>query len=663
MRKLFTAVVALAVVCVMGVEFRVRAATTDPSTRSGSAPSEVERTDDIYQAIRTNDLARLKALVATKADANLADQMGETPLMSAAAAGSLDAMTLLLEKGADVNAQNAFESTALVWAVPDMKKVQLLVERGANVNAAPKTGRTAAFVAAMTDESAPLVKMLAAKGADLKARDAFGNTILTAATIGNDLETIRTLVDAGVNVNAAGVTGMTPLIVAAYQGNTAAVKLLLAKGAKVNAVAAKPNLFPIDEPKSGPIALSQITPLLAGTASRSTETVRALLDAGANINAKDGRGMTALMVAVATNHQNPAIIRMLVDRGADATVQSAAGETAVDWARKLAVSHGVEILKIAARPSAAGTDVASPAIDAKTAAERSMALLESSSQKFFESSGCVSCHHQNITDMAASELRAKGWRVDRQAAIGRMKMLAAGPPPPLLLERMDINVPEIFAQTLTAIGSLNVPPDGVTDKLVANIAASQSADGSWGVVNGLGDRPPAEEASITRTALCIRALKVYGPPARGAEMTARITKARGWLASAAPVTSEDRNMQLLGLFWSGADVAALKPYATAILTAQQSDGGWRQQPGLASDAYATGQTLYVLAKTGSLPAADAAYQRGVKYLLATQAANGAWRVTSRSAKFQAYFNSGFPYAGDQWISAWATGWATMALAQ
>jgi hypothetical protein len=53
----------------------------------------------------------------------------------------------------------------------------------------------------------------------------------------------------------------------------------------------------------------------------------------------------------------------------------------------------------------------------------------------------------------------------------------------------------------------------------------------------------------------------------------------------------------------------------------------------------------------------------VKYLLTTQAANGSWRVASRAPKFQAYFNSGFPYAGDQWISAWATGWATMALAQ
>src|SRR5262249_39352230 len=162
----------------------------------------------------------------------------------------------------------------------------------------------------------------------------------------------------------------------------------------------------------------------------------------------------------------------------------------------------------------------------------------SSSQKFFESSGCVSCHHQNITDFAAGEARAKGLRVSQQAAIERMKMLASGPPPQLLIERMDINVPEILASTLTALAAVNVPADATTDKLVANLAASQMTDGSWHVVNGLGDRPPAEEGAITRTALCIRALKTYGPLGRAAEMNARITRARGWLAAASPVTSE-----------------------------------------------------------------------------------------------------------------------------
>ena len=72
---------------------------------------------------------------------------------------------------------------------------------------------------------------------------------------------------------------------------------------------------------------------------------------------------------------------------------------------------------------------------------------------------------------------------------------------------------------------------------------------------------------------------------------------------------------------------------------------WRQHDGVAADAYATGQSLYVLAKAGALAPADPAYQRrACNYLLATQNANGSWRVTSRAPKFQAYFNSGFPYA-------------------
>jgi len=623
---------------------------------SGAAPQ------DVYQAIRANDLSRLKSLVTSRADANAADPSGETPLMSAAAAGSLDAMKFLVEQGADVNAQNAFGSTALIWSATDLAKIRYLAEHGANVNAATKTGRTAAFVAAMSTPSAGIVKYLAARGADLKARDVFGNTLLTAAAVGDDVETVRLMLEAGVDPNAAGATRAAPLVWASYNGNAAVVALLLAKGANPNAAADAPLLFPGESPKSGPIALSAITPLIAGTGSNASAVVKALLDAGANVNAKDGRNMTALMVAVSTNHQNPSIIRMLLDRGADASVQSNAGETAGDWAQKLASPTGLEMLKVAHRPAPVASRSGAKNADAKTAAERAMALLETSSQKFFESSGCISCHHQNITDMAAAESRAHGLKVSADAIMGRMKMLAAAPPAPLLLERMDIGVPEIFAATLTSLAALGVPPDGVTDKLAASIAATQAADGSWHAQNGAGDRPPAEEGFVTRTALCIRALKVYGPPGRGSEMNERLARARRFLESATPATAEERNMKLLGLMWAGADAAALKPLAAAILGAQRPDGGWRQTDALPSDAYATGQSLFALAKSG-LPATDPAFKRGVQFLLDTQSDTGAWRVTSRSPKFQAYFNSGFPYAGDQWISAWATGWATMALAQ
>jgi squalene cyclase len=83
---------------------------------------------------------------------------------------------------------------------------------------------------------------------------------------------------------------------------------------------------------------------------------------------------------------------------------------------------------------------------------------------------------------------------------------------------------------------------------------------------------------------------------------------------------------------------------------------------MASDAYATGLALYALTESGSVPGSSSAFQRGMSYLLSTQRADGSWFVRSRSPKFQPYFEGGFPYGQDQWISSMATGWATAALA-
>ena len=59
---------------------------------------------------------------------------------------------------------------------------------------------------------------------------------------------------------------------------------------------------------------------------------------------------------------------------------------------------------------------------------------------------------------------------------------------------------------------------------------------------------------------------------------------------------------------------------------------------------------------------DAAYERGVQFLLKTQQEDGSWYVRTRALGFQPYFDAGVPYGFDQWISAAGTSWATMALA-
>jgi len=120
-------------------------------------------------------------------------------------------------------------------------------------------------------------------------------------------------------------------------------------------------------------------------------------------------------------------------------------------------------------------------------------------------------------------------------------------------------------------------------------------------------------------------------------------------------------MQLLGLLWAGTDVSRLQEHLGNLTALQGADGGWSQTPGLATDAYATGQVLFTLHEIG-VPVSDTAYRRGVEYLLRTQLDDGSWHVVSRAVKFQPYFQSGFPHDHDQWISSFGTAWAAMGLA-
>jgi squalene-hopene/tetraprenyl-beta-curcumene cyclase len=75
----------------------------------------------------------------------------------------------------------------------------------------------------------------------------------------------------------------------------------------------------------------------------------------------------------------------------------------------------------------------------------------------------------------------------------------------------------------------------------------------------------------------------------------------------------------------------LQPLADRIQERQNEDGGWRQAPVMASDAWATGQALYALAHAG-LDSANPAIRRGQDFLVRTQQKDGSWSMTSRPSK-------------------------------
>jgi len=195
---------------------------------------------------------------------------------------------------------------------------------------------------------------------------------------------------------------------------------------------------------------------------------------------------------------------------------------------------------------------------------------------------------------------------------------------------------------------------------VRALMMTQTPQGHWSANESR--RPPMAAGDYQGTAIAIYAIRRFAPPGHEAAARQAIARAAGWLERADPQSTQDRAYQLLGLSWADGSAATIARAARALAAMQRADGGWSQLIGTDSDAYATGQVLFALATAAKMSASDAIYRNGVDFLLKTQAADGTWHVKSRSIWLQPYFESGFPYGQDQFISTAGTAWASMALA-
>jgi hypothetical protein len=301
-----------------------------------------------------------------------------------------------------------------------------------------------------------------------------------------------------------------------------------------------------------------------------------------------------------------------------------------------------------------------PATSPRAALARSLPLLQRSDVIFIRKSGCVSCHNDNLTAMTVAAARKRGVGIDEDTAQAQKKAIAKyieGNRENFLQGRPIPGAGDTAGYILLGLAAENWPPDPATDAMTRYLKTRQRADGSWAVFGG---RPPLEASDIQGTATALRAIQVYGPKARRAEYDEAVARAADWLAKAKPVNNEDRVFQILGLVWSG-KLDRAREAAGDLAGRQRTDGGWAQRTMLASDAYATGQALVALRESGVLKSSDSAYQNGAQFLIRSQLEDGSWYVRSRSIAFQPYFESGFPHGRDQFISAAATNWATMAL--
>jgi ankyrin repeat protein len=633
-------------------------------TLPGTAAFAQNLGDRFYQAVRNDDLATLRALVKDNG-ANVKDARGQTPLMFAAAFGSLEAMKLLISSGADAKAESEAGVTALHWCTGDVAKVRLLLDLGAEVNKASRLGRTPMLVAAGTYGTLDTVKLLLQKGADVNVTDSDGFTPLNAAANVDNAAVAKLLIEKGASLSAKSSIGQvgTALMGAAHNGNLELTHLLLAHHADLNAISAESD----GNVKNGPVAVGNLTALHFAVAKGSAQEVKLLLDAGAQVDPRDVRGMTPLMLAVSTDRANPEIVRMLLAKGADPSIRSNTGESTVDWARKfnnpsILAPLKLEVVKLDGPVPLLKADL--KALTPREAVERSLPLLQRVSANMFTNGGCVACHAQPLASMAAEIARGRGWRMDE--AVGksvveeseRARRSLSALMQLLLQAREEGGAPDTELYESMMMAATRQPSGPATDALVHFLIAKQQPAGHWA---GTSTRAPIQDGDFSRTAMAIQTLTVYGMPSRKAEIAERVRRAADWLSKELPRSSQDRMMQILGLRWAGAQAGLRETRTKELIALQRPDGGWAQTPYLASDAYATGQVLYTLHETGFSSADDPAFRRGVEFLLRTQKEDGSWYVKSRAMKIQPYFQTGFPYDHDQWISASATAWASMAL--
>lgn len=300
--------------------------------------------------------------------------------------------------------------------------------------------------------------------------------------------------------------------------------------------------------------------------------------------------------------------------------------------------------------------------DLRDSSAKAIKIIQHAQATWSKRETCDSCHHQLIPQIPLTLAVARGVPVDETAAKNTTAATFD------FLKDLDGAIQgydyiDVFFDgwSLVAANVAGVKPNLSTSVLAQRIASRQQSDGSW-MTTDL--RPPQAFSSFSATAVCAKAILEYLPHQLNTEKEIRLSKARDWLLKMQPRFTEERVYQLFGLYWTGADPALRKSAARQLLAEQRPDGGWSQLPGLDSDVYSTGEVLVALKEGSGLAASDLAYQRGLRFLLSNQQPDGSWRVKSRlhppAPVSPPYFETGFPYQHDQFVSMMGTSWAAAA---
>jgi hypothetical protein len=306
--------------------------------------------------------------------------------------------------------------------------------------------------------------------------------------------------------------------------------------------------------------------------------------------------------------------------------------------------------------------------------ERAIGYIQAESASWLSTRKCAACHHAPLALWAVAEAERDGYPIDKKFAVetvesllgSKEKLLAsrifpnpADPPDPRPQgSGLNMGLP-FLAVAARAFPELTDGQKQSLQLIADEIVSKQQPDGSWEFFAGLR-RPPINESQATDAAWIIMALAAETNDASTESQRTALTKAIAWLDAAGQTNlHQEKAFQVLLGVRAGKPRDALQHTIDQLLALQRPDGGWSQTvPEPRSDAYATGQTLYVLALAG-FTAERPEIKRAIDFLVATQLPDGTWPMISRSTP------DGSPGSSKLMtpINCATSSWATLGLAR
>ena len=293
----------------------------------------------------------MRCLLENGADVNARVSVDDnsTPLMIAAVSSQRDAVTFLVERGANVDLRDEDGFTALHCACLDRYYIGVgemlgcLIENGADVNARTNEDCTPLMIAC-DDDHLYAVKFLMEHGANVDHQDRDGRTAVHHAVNRKAYQCLSYLTENGADVNARTYDGRTPLMIATARGYIKVAMYLIDHGAEVHdRTAALHNAVHCSctDPSSCEILSCMIenggdvnaktfgnrTPLMTAAEKGQIKVVTYLIEHGVRstnsttsdyVNLRDDNGQTALHHAVQCfDPISCEILSCLIERGGD----------------------------------------------------------------------------------------------------------------------------------------------------------------------------------------------------------------------------------------------------------------------------------------------------------------------------------------------------------